>query len=115
MKLSLTGSLSVLLLALAIFTGTLTAQTQPSAGNAPKGSVERIKVHGTSLEGNLEGDSPDRDVVVVLYVTDMKATAAAVKAAGVTVDGEPRAFGAAGMLVGFAVDPAGNRLVRLRI
>ena len=68
MKSSLTGFLSVslLLLAIAIFTGTLAAQTQPSAGNAPKGSVERIKVHGASLEGNLEGDSPDRDVVVYL-------------------------------------------------
>jgi S-formylglutathione hydrolase FrmB len=67
MKPSLTGSLSVLLLlALVIFAGTLVAQTQPSAGNAPKGSVERIKVHGASLEGNLEGDSPDRDVVVYL-------------------------------------------------
>jgi hypothetical protein len=60
MKSSLAGSLSVSLLlsALAIFTGTLTAQTQPSAGNAPKGSIERIKVHGASLEGNLEGDTP---------------------------------------------------------
>ena len=47
---------------------------------------------------------------LVLYVTDMKATAAAVKAAGGTVDGEPRAFGDAGMIVGFAVDPAGNRM-----
>ena len=28
--------------------------------------VERIKVHGVSLEGNLEGDSPDRDVIVYL-------------------------------------------------
>jgi S-formylglutathione hydrolase len=28
--------------------------------------VERIKVHGKSLEGNLEGDSPDRDVFVYL-------------------------------------------------
>ncbi len=38
-----------------------------------KGSVERIKVHGASLEGNLEGDSPDRDVSVYLppsYKTD---------------------------------------------
>ncbi len=31
-----------------------------------KGSVEHIKVHGKSLEGNLEGDSPDRDVFVYL-------------------------------------------------
>lgn len=38
-----------------------------------KGALERIKVHGASLEGNLEGDSPDRDVVVYLppsYNTD---------------------------------------------
>jgi enterochelin esterase-like enzyme len=60
--------LSVLLLvfAVAVFTGTLSAQTQTSPGNVPKGSVEHIKVHGASLEGNLEGDSPDRDVVVYL-------------------------------------------------
>jgi enterochelin esterase-like enzyme len=62
------GFLSVLflLLVLSIFIGTLPAQAQTNATNAPKGSVERIKVHGVSLEGNLEGDSPDRDVVVYL-------------------------------------------------
>jgi predicted enzyme related to lactoylglutathione lyase len=47
---------------------------------------------------------------LVLYVTDMKATVAAVKAAGGTVEGEPGVFGDAGMIVGFAVDPAGNRM-----
>ena len=31
-----------------------------------QGTVEHIKVHGKSLEGNLEGDSPDRDVIVYL-------------------------------------------------
>ncbi len=31
-----------------------------------KGTFERIKVHGKSLEGNLEGDSPDRDVSIYL-------------------------------------------------
>src|ERR1700688_4515118 len=30
------------------------------------GTVEHIKVHGKSLEGNLLGDSPDRDVFVYL-------------------------------------------------
>jgi S-formylglutathione hydrolase len=30
------------------------------------GKLDRIKVHGKSLEGNLEGDSPDRDVFVYL-------------------------------------------------
>jgi enterochelin esterase-like enzyme len=68
MKSSLAGSLSVLLilLVLSIFTGTFPAQAQTSAENAPQGSVERIRVHGASLEGNLEGDSPDRDIVVYL-------------------------------------------------
>ena len=33
---------------------------------ALKGSVQRIKVHGKCLEGNLDGDSPDRDVSVYL-------------------------------------------------
>ena len=32
----------------------------------PKGTVERIKVYGQSLEGNLAGDSPNRDVSVYL-------------------------------------------------
>jgi len=31
-----------------------------------KGTFEKITVHGKSLEGNLEGDSPDRDVYVYL-------------------------------------------------
>jgi enterochelin esterase-like enzyme len=33
---------------------------------SPHGSIEHIKVHGRSLEGNLEGDSPDRDVSIYL-------------------------------------------------
>jgi len=33
---------------------------------AGTGTVERIKVHGGALEGNLEGDSPDRDVMIYL-------------------------------------------------
>ena len=56
-----------------------TAPSQPAIvvpavvpGAAPVG-VERIKVHGTSLEGNLEGDAVERDVIVYLppsYKTD---------------------------------------------
>ena len=33
---------------------------------AKQGKWEKIKVHGKALEGNLEGDSPDRDVFVYL-------------------------------------------------
>lgn len=38
----------------------------PPVAGAPAVSVEHIKVHGTSLEGNLEGDAVDRDVIVYL-------------------------------------------------
>src|SRR6185312_2400636 len=34
--------------------------------NAKPDTVEHIKVHGASLEGNLEGDAVDRDVIVFL-------------------------------------------------
>jgi S-formylglutathione hydrolase FrmB len=37
----------------------------PVAGAKPV-TVERVKVHGQSLEGNLEGDAVDRDVIVFL-------------------------------------------------
>ncbi|HEY7389044.1 MAG TPA: alpha/beta fold hydrolase [Bryobacteraceae bacterium] len=53
-----------LLLPLA-FAAAYAADSVPS-GAAIKGTVEKIKVHGKSLEGNLEGDSPDRDVFVYL-------------------------------------------------
>ena len=36
------------------------------------GSMEKITVHGKSLEGNLEGDSPDRDVYVYLPLSYTK-------------------------------------------
>jgi S-formylglutathione hydrolase FrmB len=34
--------------------------------NGRQGTLDKIKVHGKALEGNLEGDSPDRDVFVYL-------------------------------------------------
>ncbi len=41
-------------------------QPLPELEKSLKGKLERITVHGTSLEGNLEGDSADRDVFVYL-------------------------------------------------
>ncbi|HLH44206.1 MAG TPA: alpha/beta fold hydrolase [Bryobacteraceae bacterium] len=38
----------------------------PASSAVKKGAVEKITVHGKSLEGNLEGDSPDRTVFVYL-------------------------------------------------
>jgi len=48
----------------------LASESRAQKGDeAKKGSWEKIKVHGKSLEGNLEGDSPDRDVFVYLPAT----------------------------------------------
>ncbi len=47
---------------------------------------------------------------LILNVTDMDATAAAVTAAGGRMLGKPRPFGSTGIVIGMAVDPAGNRL-----
>lgn len=47
---------------------------------------------------------------LVLNVTDMKATVAAIKAAGGSMTGEPREFGNTGIMIGIALDPAGNRI-----
>lgn len=47
---------------------------------------------------------------LVLNVTDMKATVAAIKAAGGSMAGKPREFGNTGIMIGIALDPAGNRI-----
>ena len=47
---------------------------------------------------------------VILNVTDMSATVAAIKAAGGSMDGEPRPFRNTGVVIGIAIDPAGNRI-----
>ena len=57
----------------------LAAQVQtivpPVVAGAKPDTVETIKIHGTALEGNLEGDAVDRDVIVFLppsYAKDAK-------------------------------------------
>lgn len=64
------GFLCALMLASALFGTQLTAQVQtevpPAVPGAKPVTVERIKVHGEALDGNLEGDASDRDVFVFL-------------------------------------------------
>ena len=53
--------------------GALHAQGRGARPATGASKVERVTVHGKALEGNLEGDSPDRDVTVYLppsYQTD---------------------------------------------
>jgi predicted enzyme related to lactoylglutathione lyase len=47
---------------------------------------------------------------IIYNVKDMAATVAAVKAAGGTMQGEPRPFRNSGIVIGFAIDPVGNRI-----
>ena len=66
-----TAKLSYSILGIALSLAlTLSAQLQtivpPVIPNAKPVMLEHIKVHGTTLEGNLEGDAVDRDVIVFL-------------------------------------------------
>jgi enterochelin esterase-like enzyme len=60
---------ALLPLLVASLTIALAAVATPAAAQQPTsrgGTLERITVHGRALQGNLEGDSPDRPVVVYL-------------------------------------------------
>ena len=47
---------------------------------------------------------------IIFNVKDMTATVAAIKAAGGSMTGDPRPFGNTGIVIGIAIDPAGNRI-----
>jgi predicted enzyme related to lactoylglutathione lyase len=47
---------------------------------------------------------------IIFNVTDITKTVAAIKAAGGKMNREPFAYGNGGMMIGIAVDPAGNQL-----
>ena len=55
-------------------------------------------------------DMKDPIAHVILNVKYMTATVAAVKAAGGSMAGDPRAFGNTGIMIGIAIDPVGNRI-----
>jgi predicted enzyme related to lactoylglutathione lyase len=55
-------------------------------------------------------DLKDPIAHVIFNVKDMTATVAAIKAAGGSMAGEPRPFRNTGVVIGIAIDPAGNRL-----
>ena len=63
MKAMTSGACTV---ALAVGATLLQAQGRGGPPVERTGTVEHITVHGKALEGNLEGDSPDRDVTVYL-------------------------------------------------
>ena len=55
-------------------------------------------------------DLKDPIAHLILNVKDMTATVAAIRAAGGSMAGDARPFRNAGVVIGIAIDPAGNRL-----
>ena len=80
-------------------------------------TVEAAKANKNPWIVIMGRDSDDVKEVshLVLYVTDMKATVAAVKAAGGKITIEPNKFGEQGMIVGFAEGPAGNSIEMIQL
>ena len=76
-------------------------------------TIESAKANKSEPIVIMHRDSDDlKDPIphVILNVKDMTATVAALKAAGGSTDGNPRPYGTTGMVIGIAIDPAGNRL-----
>jgi predicted enzyme related to lactoylglutathione lyase len=76
-------------------------------------TVEAAKANKNSPIVIMHRDSDDlKDPIahVILTVKDMNATVSAVKAAGGSMAGDPRPFGNTGIVIGIAIDPAGNRI-----
>ena len=65
-----TGHRLIMMALAAAVTAPLVAQVQtevpPVVPGAKRVGVERLKIHGAALEGNLEGDAVDRDAIVFL-------------------------------------------------
>ena len=76
-------------------------------------TIESAKANKSEPIVIMHRDSDDvQDPIahVILNVKDMAATVAAIKAAGGSMTGDPRPFGKTGVMIGIAIDPAGNRL-----
>jgi predicted enzyme related to lactoylglutathione lyase len=76
-------------------------------------TIESAKANKSEPIVIMHRDSDDlKDPIahVILNVKDMTATVAAIKAVGGSMAGDPRPFGNAGVMIGIAIDPAGNRL-----
>jgi len=73
MKTTIVGTFTFLLALTLPSTAQVKTEVPAPVPGAKPVTVEHIKVHGTALEGNLEGDDVDREVIVFLppgYATD---------------------------------------------
>lgn len=108
--------------ALAKFYQTAFGMQEVNRINAPSGPEIFVNFGATTDTAKANKGLPvvimhrDSDAVkdpiphIIFNVTDMTSTVAAIKAAGGSMDGAPRPFGNTGIVIGIAIDPAGNRI-----
>ena len=108
--------------ALAKFYQTAFGMQETNRINAPGGpevfvnfgaTVDAAKANKSEPIVIMHRDSDDlKDPIahVILDVKNMAATVASIKAAGGSMAGDPRPFRNTGVVIGIAIDPAGNRL-----
>lgn len=75
-------------------------------------SVDAAKANGGAQVVIMQSKPRAQDDIahLIFNVTDAAATAAAVKAAGGKMAGDPKPFGNTGVIIGIAIDPAGNHI-----
>jgi predicted enzyme related to lactoylglutathione lyase len=76
-------------------------------------TIEAAKANKSEPIVIMHRDSDDvKDPIahVILNVKDMASTVGAIKAAGGSMTGDPRPFRNTGVVIGIALDPAGNRI-----
>ena len=75
-------------------------------------SVDVAKANTAAQIVIMHADASSNDPVphLIFNVTDAAATADAVKKAGGKMASDPKPFGNSGVVIGIAVDPAGNRI-----
>jgi predicted enzyme related to lactoylglutathione lyase len=76
-------------------------------------TVDSAKANKSEPVVLMHRDSDDiKDSIphIIFNVKDMAATVAAIKAAGGSMASEPRPFRNSGIVIGIAIDPAGNRI-----
>ena len=74
------------------------------------GAAKAIKSEPIVIMRRDTDDLKDPIAHLILNVKDMAATVAVIKAASGSMAGDPRPFRNTGVVIGIAIDPAGNRL-----
>lgn len=80
-------------------------------------SVPTAKANPASqlvIQHRAADDSSDKMAHLIFNVTDMKATVAAIEAAGGKMERAPFVFGNSGVTIGLGLDPAGNHFEMLQ-